>query len=480
MQTASLQAQRRVGAIALLIVLVGILLAGGEAHAADRKGAVYVVPITGEIDLGLAPYLERVLDEAAGADAAAVLLEIDTPGGRLDAVLQMRNALLGSGVRTIAFVDRDAFSAGALVAISCETIYMAPGAVIGAATPIDAGTGDTASEKVVSAVRSTFRTTAETRGRDPRVAEAMVDPDVAIDGLVERGKLLTLTTTEAQAWGYADGVAATRAELLAAAGLGTAPVIETSPSLAETAVRFLTNPIVATLLFTGGLLLIVGDFLTEGVGLPAIAGVAMLALFFWGHLLVGLAGWEDIGLVGLGIVLIGIELFVIPGFGVAGVLGIAALLGGMFLAMLGREIRTPDQIERAGFAVVATLVLFVVGLFALLTLIPATTRFGGLVLRSRVSEAAAVGRQPGGWLRLFGGSVPLARDRPAAPTVAPAARSLIGSTGTALTDLRPSGMAEIGGRRIDVVTEGDYVRTGEPVEVVRDEGYRRVVRRVAL
>ncbi|MEA2510808.1 MAG: hypothetical protein QOJ59_295 [Thermomicrobiales bacterium] len=463
-----------------IVCLIGALLLGEGARAQDGPGAVYVVAITGEIDLGLAPYLDRVLGEAAEADAAAVLLEIDTPGGRLDAVLQMRDALLGSDVRTIAFVDRTAFSAGALIAIACESIFMAPGAVMGAATPVDAGSGDTASEKVVSAVRSTFRTTAETRGRDPRVAEAMVDPDVAIDGLVEQGKLLTLTTTEAQAWGYADGVANNRAELLSAAGLGGARVVETSPGVAEEAVRFLTNPVVASLLFTLGMLMIVGDFLVEGVGVPALIGVVMIAAFFWGHQLAGLSGWEDIALVVLGLALIAVELFVVPGFGVAGVLGIAALLGGMFLAMLGRDIRTPEQIERAGFAVMATLVLFLLGLIALLVLIPRTTRLGGLVLRSQVGgTSAAMARKPGGWLRLFGGGAPLASDRlPTVPASPPAVRSLTGATGLAVTDLRPSGAAEVGGHRVDVVTEGEFVRAGEQIVIVRDEGYRRVVRRV--
>jgi membrane-bound serine protease (ClpP class) len=461
--------------------LLGALVLGAAAGAQDESGAVYVVPITGEIDLGLAPYLDRVLGEAADADAAAVLLEIDTPGGRLDAVLQMRDALLSSGVPTIAFIDRNAFSAGALIAIACEAIYMAPGAVFGAATPVDAGSGDTASEKIISAVRSTFRTTAEARGRDPRVAEAMVDPDVAIDGLIEQGKLLTLTTSEALAWGYADGVAATRAEVLGAVGLGGAPVVETSPSFAERLVRFLTNPIVASLLFTLGLLLIIGDFLVEGVGIPALVGAAMIAVFFWGHLLAGLSGWEDIGLVVLGLLLIAVELFVIPGFGVAGVLGLAALLGGMFLALLGGDIQSPDQIERAGFTVVATLVLFVLGLIGLLVLIPGTTRFGGLVLRSHVGDTATTtARKPGGWLRLFGGDDALARDRPpVAPRSSPANRSLTGATGTALTDLRPSGAATVGGNQIDVVTEGEFVRAGDSIVVVRDEGYRRIVRRVA-
>ncbi len=188
----------------MLVVLAALLpVSGGNApvvaETADAAAPVYVVSITGTIDLGLAPYLERVVGEAVDAGAPAVILEIDTPGGRLDAVLQMQDTLLDADVRTIAFVNRTAFSAGALIAIAAEEIYMVPGAVMGAATPVDAA-GETASEKVVSAVRKTFKTTAEVRGREPLVAEAMVDPDVAIDGLVAWSELLTLTTNEATTW----------------------------------------------------------------------------------------------------------------------------------------------------------------------------------------------------------------------------------------------------------------------------------------
>ena len=493
---------RRLGVLlgGLLACLSGLAgLANGEQAVAQEKGgAVLVVPITGTIDLGLAPYLSRILADAADQDAAAVLLEIDTPGGRVDAVLQMQDALLDSGVRTIAFVDRTAFSAGALVAIASEEIYMAPGAVMGAATPVDGGTGDTASEKVVSAVRSTFRSTAEFRGRDPRVAEAMVDPDVAIDGLVASGQLLTLTTTDAQTWGYADGVAATRAEVLDAAGLAGAPVVETSPSLAEDVVRFVTDPVVASLLIILGLLLIVGDFLVEGVGIPAAIGAVLIAAFFWGHLLAGLAGWEDIALVVLGIALIAVELFVIPGFGVAGILGAVALLGGLFLAMLGREIRTPEQIERAGYTVAASLAAFVLGLIAIVLFLPRGSRLSGLVLQSQGADVPvpAVPR-PRGWMRWLGSDPTLPSDRrvavaerpatpaPAAPVSGPASipvlgpPRLTGRAGVALTDLRPSGIATIDGERIDVVSDGGFIAAGEPIAVVRDEGYRRVVRRGA-
>ena len=381
---------------------------GGTATAA---GAVVVVPITGTIDLGLAPYLSRVLAQAEENGVAAVILEIDTPGGRLDAVLQMRDALLGSGVRTIAFVDRTAFSAGALIAIAAEDIYMAPGAVMGAATPVDGATGETASEKIVSAVRTTFKATAEARGRDPQVAEAMVDPNVTIDGLVTRGELLTLTASEATTWGYNDGVVANRSELLAAAGLTDASVVESAPSLAERFVRFITEPGVSTLLISGGVLLIIADFFVEGFGIAGVAGLSLLALFFWGHFLAGLAGWEDVALVVLGLLLIAVEIIVVPGFGVPGVLGLAALLGGLFLAMLGREIQTPQGIEQAAVTIVASLVVIVIGTIAVFTLLARGPRPGRLVLQSAVGGAEVPSaRSTASWLGWFGAPSYLPRE----------------------------------------------------------------------
>ena len=462
-----------------VFLLCAGLLAGIAADVRAQSAAreVRVIAITGTIDLGLAPYLQRVLDEAERDGVAAVLLDIDTPGGRLDAVLQMQDALLGTSVRTIAFVDRTAFSAGALVAIASETIVMAPGSAMGAATPIDGASGETASEKVISAVRATFRSTAETRGRDPLVAEAMVDPAAEVPGLDGPTTLLTLTTEDAVAVGYADHVAATREEALAAVGLGDATIVDTSPSLAERVTRFVTDPIVASLLVTLGLLLLVGDFLTAGIGLAALAGGALLALFFWGYLLAGLAGWEEFLLILAGLLLIAVEIFIIPGFGIPGVLGLIALLGGMYLTMVGGDIQTPDDVRRAGWSVGITMLLISAGLVAIIAFLPKSARLTGMVLtaaRPGVETPQSPRRR--GWLRLFGGGGAI----PPAPTTPPrdTTPNLAGVRGIADSDLRPAGIAEIVGRRYDVVTEGDYIAAGEPIEVLRDDGWRRVVRRL--
>ena len=418
-----------------------------------------VIEITGTIDLGLAPFLERALKEAEADGASAVILNIDTPGGRLDAVLQMRDTLIDSPVRTIAFVNRTAFSAGALIAIASTDIYMTPGAVMGAATPVD-GAGNSASAKTISAVRSVFKSTAELRGLDPIVAEAMVDPDIAIPGLVESGQLLTLTTEDAVSVGYTNGVVNSVDELLTAAGLAGATIETMSPSLAERIVRLITNPVLASILITLGILLIIGDLIVAGFGPVGVVGIALLGLFFWGHAIAGLAGWEDLILIGIGLVLIGIEAFVIPGFGIFGIAGLAALAGGFWLAMVTGDYRITGSGVRAGWTVAVSMILVVIGFVIILSLVPRVSRVGGLVLEGTGREVAASTRRPPIWLKLFGGGADLnlpsdqqIRNKTALPGI-----PLTGKTGTALSDLRPSGIAMIDGLQTDVVTNGEYTR----------------------
>lgn len=490
-------------ALGLVAVLVVIGARPESGAAQDGAGPVYLVDVSGTIDLGLAPYLERAIAEADDAGAAAVVVEIDTPGGRLDAVLQMRDTLLGSPVPTVALVDPTAFSAGALVAIACEEIYMTPGGAMGAATPVVGDTGEVADAKTVSAVRSTFEATAEERGRDPRVAGAMVDPEIEVDGLVEQGQLLSLTTSQAIDAGYAEGDVADRAALLAELGLSDSRQVETSPSLAEQLVRLLTGPVVASLLLTVGMLALIGDLLSGGVGVGVAVGLGLLALFFWGHMLAGLTGWEDVALVVVGLALIAVEVLVVPGVGVPGVVGLVTLLAGAFLAMINRDFDfvTTDDLVRAAITVGVTFVATVAGLFALLALLGRRgPGRGGLVLNARLGVGEpVVEREPSGWLRWFDATARLASDRApvdgggrpddvigevgggAGDHAVPvdATPSLVGAKGIALSDLRPSGVADIDGERVDVVTLGDYIRRGEPVEVVRDDTYRRVVRRGA-
>jgi membrane-bound serine protease (ClpP class) len=316
------------GLLALLTVAVA-----AEAPRFATGPVVLVARVEGVIDLGLAPFVERVLDEATTAGAAAVILEINTFGGRVDAAVLIRDALLRARVRTVAFVNKRAISAGALIALAAERIAMADGGTIGAATPVEIGRpgapAQPVAEKTVSYMRKEFRATAESRKRPALLAEAMVDGDVEVPGLVDKGKLLTLTTEEALKHGLADVRADTLPAVLASLDLAGAQVRHATQTWAETLVRFLTHPVVSSLLMTIGILGIIVEIRTPGFGVPGALGILSLALFFWGHWLVRLAGWEELLLFGAGIILLAIELFVTPGFGVTGVLGLFALVGGL-------------------------------------------------------------------------------------------------------------------------------------------------------
>lgn len=431
------------------LVMTLALLLPAWSQAPAQAPTVYRLAVTGVVEDGLAPYVARGLREAAAAGAAAVYLDIDTPGGRIDAAERIADAVGASAVPVYAFVNPRAYSAGALIALSAKAIYMRQGAVLGAATPVD-GQGVKASEKMVSAMRGEFRALAEARGLDPRVAEAMVDERVEVPGLDTPDQLLTLSTQEALRVGYAKAAVAGEPELLRAIGLPDAHVVTLEPNWAELVVRFLTNPLVSPLLLSLGILGLVFEIKTGAFGLGGLISLTSLGLFFGSSFLVGLAGWEEIILLGVGLVAISIEVFVLPGFGAAGILGLVALAAAVTLAMIGTSPTTAD-VAQAFVVLGASLAITVAVAYAWLRHLPNSGRFAGLFLR-------------GGAHQIDG-------------YIAAAPRSdLVGQDGVAMTDLRPSGTAQIGPERVDVVTEGEYVAQGRPVRVVRSEGYRHVVR----
>lgn len=424
-------------------------LAALAAPAAAQAPVVYRVAVDGTIENGLAPYVARALAAAADAGAALVVLDIDTPGGRIDAAERITDAVRASRVPVVAYVNPRAWSAGAMIALSAEKIIMAPGGAIGAATPVD-GSGTKASEKMVSAMRAEFRSLAEARGRNPALAEAMVDEGLDVGELAPAGKLLSLTTTQALETGIADGQAATLDAMLADLGFGGAVVRSISPNWAEALLRFVTNPVVAPLLLSIGLLGLIFEIKAGAFGLGGLVSLVSLGLFFGSHFLLGLAGWEEVILLGLGIIAMGVEMFVIPGFGVAGVVGIALIGGSIVMAMLGAAPTGADVMTALGI-LGASLVITAAIFFAWLRHLPNSTRWSGLLLRDSVHRGE-------GYLS------------------APARDELVGKGGVALTDLRPSGTAEVDGERIDVVTEGEFVKAGAAITVLRAESYRHVVR----
>ena len=437
----------------LLLVALGLIVAPStvpEPAFGQGSDNIYRIPIQGDIELGLAPFVERSLEEARTSGADAVILDIETPGGRVDAAQRIANAIAASEVPVYAFVNRHAYSAGALIALAADRVYMTSGSVIGAATPI-VGSGEKAPEKIVSAMRAQMRALAEAGGLDPDIAEAMVDEELEIEGVVEAGKLLTLTTSEAVDLGYAKEVADWDA-LLVDLDLAGAAVQAMEVNWAERIVRFLSNPIVAPFLLSLGFLGLIAEIKSPGLGIAGFAGLLSLALFFGSHLILGLAGMEDILLFGAGVILIGVEVFIIPGFGLFGVLGGVGVLGGIYMSMIGGLPTLPD-FAQAGAILSTSLLIILITSWALLRHLPQSSRLAksGIFLLAK-------GKRKDGWAS------------------APSRPELLGREGVAMTDLRPAGTVLIGEERVDAVSESEWIEDGTVIRVVSSEGYRLVVR----
>ncbi len=436
----------------LLVVCLAAGLGLSLQAVSAQQPLVYRIPVTGEIENGVAPFVARALREADAAGADAAFLDVDTPGGRVDAAERISDAVRESDVPVYAFVNPRAYSAGALIALSTKGIYMKPGAVLGAATPVD-GQGTKAPEKYVSAMRAEFRALAEQQGLDPLVAEKMVDESIDLPGVAPAGKLLTLSTSEALKLKYAKAEVADEAAFLTAIGHANANVVEVDPNWAERVVGFLTSPIVSPLLLSLGLLGLVFEIKAGAFGIGGLVSLASLGLFFGSSFLLGLAGWEVVLLLGLGAIALGVELFLLPGFGVAGILGIVSFTAAIVLALAGT---TPSwhDVGSALAILGAALTISAAVFFTFLRHLPNSPRFRRLVLADGHTAAE-------GYIS------------------APARTDLVGKEGVAVTDLRPAGTAVLGEERLDVVTEGEFIRQGTQVRVVRSEGYRHVVRSVA-
>lgn len=422
---------------------------------------VVLIDVHGVIDLGVAPFIVRTLGNPAGVDL--VVLDIDTPGGRVDAAQMIKDALLESEVRTVAFVHPRAGSAGALISYACDVIAMSPGASMGAATPVlvgPAGRSSPAGEKMVSFFRSEMASTAKAKGRRGDIAEAMVDKDVEIEGVIEKGKLLTLDTEQALALGVADMTASSLDDLLSGLHMDGADIDRPGPNWAEKLARFLTHPAVSGLLMAVGILGILVEIRVPGFGAPGIVGISCLLVFFFGHMVVHLAGWEEILLFSIGAVLIAVEVFVTPGFGVLGVLGAAAVLASLVMALVGLplEIVLPSGAIQTALLRVLASIAAAVAAFALVAIVLPHTRAGGLLV--------------------LGARLPLGSSHAGKKTTPSGVPSsvVVGTRGTAITILRPAGKVRFGETTAMAISEGAFIDRRRSVVVVAIEGDRILVR----
>lgn len=444
----------------LLFLLLFLLITTFKSIGEERK-LVYQIDIKKEIDNTTRIYLRNGLEEAKSLGADAVLLHMNTYGGLLEAADSMRTAILYNPIPVYVFIDNNAASAGALISIACEKIFMRKGANIGAATVVNQ-TGAALPDKYQSYMRSMIRSTAEAHGkdtiiqgkdttfrwkRDPLIAEAMVDERVVVPNLIDSGKVLTFTADEALEWKYCDGIAETPDEVITKyLGYNDYELKTYKPSWEDDLKGFLMNPMLQSLL----IIIIIGgiyfEMQTPGLGFPSAAAVVAAILYFAPLYIDGLAqNWEILVFI-LGLLLIAVEIFIIPGFGIAGISGIIFLIAGLTLSLLNNTDFNFEEVSTKEIGEATLTVLIGLGL--------------GFVLMIWLSNK--IGTK--GMMR----KVALHKDLEDAHS-SPSLTSLIGKEGTAFTVLRPSGKVMIDNELYDGVSESGFIEKGTKVEVVRFE-----------
>ncbi|MDR1278603.1 MAG: nodulation protein NfeD, partial [Treponema sp.] len=477
------------------------------------SGGAWVIPIRGDIEPSLAVFVRREGRKAQAQGAEFIIFEIDTFGGRVDTALQISSFIMSiKNARTVAWVNNGdeslgvSWSAGALIALSCADIYMAAGTSMGAAAPVSAGPGgmEAAGEKTVAAVRSQMAALAERNGHPAGIALAMVDMDVELweagvggltqaltveelerlergsssGGLVERialisprGKLLSLTSGEAVRYGLARGIADNREALLVELG-ASGEAGESFPGISDGIVSFLTSGPVQTILILLALVLIFVEINSPGFGFPGVGAIVCLLAVFGSSFLLGRVGSAELLLFLLGLGLLAVEIFILPGFGVVGVGGI--LFIGISLILSMQDFVIPrfswewDLLGRNAAVVSIGIICAVVGIVFIALLGPKLRLFDRLTLQTRINGTANGPINPGE--SLTAGHIQLENDDDF--------QSLTGKTGTTTSILRPVGKAEIEGRLYAVEAETAFIEPGNKIQVIRVQGNRITVRSV--
>ncbi|TVP85020.1 MAG: nodulation protein NfeD [Alkalicoccus sp.] len=436
----------RIALYSALLAVAFVLIWVSPSQAEDGEGqTVFFVPVEETVERGLEAFMKRAVETAEEENVDHIVFEMNTPGGRVDAAGEIAKIVRETEIPTTAFIVREAMSAGAYISLNADEIVMQPGTEMGSAQVID-GTGQAADDKAQSAWLGNMRSAAELNDRDVRYALAMADPSVELEDLgVGEGELLTLTASEALSVGYAEAVVDNREELLEYLELEEASQEEFELSLAENIARLVTHPVVIPILLSIGGLGLILELYSPGFGIPGIMGASALFLFFFGHTVAGFAGLESLILFVVGAGLLVLEVFS-PSFGIFGILGLGAVLASLVLS---------------SFSTVNILISFVIAMLVTITgmalLIKYADRAGPM---KRVILTDATSSELG--------------------YVSTETRSeLQGSTGEALTTLRPSGTALINEERLDVVSEGGYIEQGRKIKVISVSGSRIVVREIA-
>ncbi len=448
-------------------LLTTLVLALTLAQGMLAERLVYVLPLGEEIGPLTWFYTRDAIKEAKQMRADLLVVHLNTYGGALVDADSIRTALLRCEIPTVAYVDHNAASAGALIALACDSVYMSPGASMGAATVVD-GSGEALPDKYQSYMRSLMRSTAEAHGRywseadsallwrrDPLVAEAMVDPRVIVPGLIDSTKVLTFTPEEAQAWGYSDGVAVSMQQMLDQLGHSKSDMARYTPTLTNKILGFLSSMAVQgvlIMLIIGG---IVMELKTPGLGLPAATALIAAVLYFLPMCVTGVvSGWVLLMFIA-GLVCLAMEVFVIPGFGVAGIAGIIGIAGSIIIALVQKESIMDVTIGDVAYACM----LFLVSLGGALLLIwYLSSKYGPRFVRRTIELERAQ----------------YVRDGYVGVDMTPAAK--VGCKAVTVTDMRPSGKIAIGDDTYDAVAIDGYVDAGTEVSVVKYENSQLYVK----
>lgn len=423
--------------------------ASGVKAGELKNGPVFIIPVDQEIERGLQSFLERGFEEAANYGAALIVLEIDTPGGLVNAAEQIGTMVRDSAIPTAAYIKGDAASAGSYIALNADSIIMKPGSMIGSASLVDMNGQKVDDAKLISYWKAKMVGAAALNERDPDIAAGMVDSNIVVDkpelGVSKaQGEIIAMSSDEALKAGYADFISDTPEEAINFLGYSTDDIFRVKHTGAEKLSQFLTNPIIMTILLFIGITGIVIELLVPGFGAPGIIGTLAFVLYFFGNYVAGFAGAETWLLFILGLVMLVLELFV-PSFGILGLLGSISLVAG---------------VVRAAYSY--THALFSLGIaFAAATVV--------------IIIVAVIFKERGIWNR-FILKDSLTKDQGFVPVVEKL--SLIGLKGISVTPLRPSGTAMIADERVDVVTEGSFIQANAPITVVKVEGGRIVVKEI--
>ncbi|MCG1022330.1 NfeD family protein [Sutcliffiella horikoshii] len=431
-----------VSAFVLALILSALPLF--PSHTSSAEKLVHVIPVNGTVEKGLLAFINRSIETAEESGADLIVFEINTPGGAVDAASEIADSFQGTSIPTIAFVNNRALSAGAYLALYADEIYMTPNASMGAAAVIT-GDGNAAEDKAQSYWLNEMKNAAESNDRDPKYAMAMADKEIDLPEVgAAKGSLLTLGPKNALEVGYSEGTVSTLDELLNNLGFENAEVVTSEVTFAEKIARFLTDPIVVPILLSIGSLGLVLELYSPGFGIPGAMGISALLLFFYGHLVAGLAGMETIILFVVGVVLIVLELFV-PG-GILGIIGLGAVITSFFLAT--------DDIAGMGLSLLIAMLVTIIAMVLLFTVFGKKIRlFDRIVLRDSTNTEQGY--------------------------VSNVSRiELVGQEGVTMTPLRPAGTAVINEERIDVVTEGNFIGANKKVRIVKAEGSRIIVREI--